>query len=104
MTICSHGSMSDRVETVVSAPSKTLNDVQIAKLSHRFELLDVDHSGFLEIDDYQEIARRMQRLMGIAPESSQGKRLFAVYSALYLAMHHTADTDGDRRISLEEFI
>ncbi|MFG2640363.1 EF-hand domain-containing protein [Streptomyces sp. NPDC048370] len=77
--------------------------VQERKLQRHFELLDLDQNGFIEQADLAEFAGRINDAAG-ARDSREGMALIAEADRVWQALQKALDTDGDQRISREEFI
>lgn len=74
-----------------------------SKLSLRFRLLDRDGNGYLEESDYEELAHRLAAAFGRGLDTPPGSALRTAYLNLWRALRSRMDTDGDGRISEEEF-
>ena len=81
----------------------TSADIVSSKLRLRFKLLDRDGNGYLEESDYEELARRIASAFGRGLDTPPGSELRTAYLNLWRALRSKVDTDGDGRISEEEF-
>jgi Ca2+-binding EF-hand superfamily protein len=80
----------------------SLTPLQKQKMSRRFALLDTDKSGYLDADDYADMA---ERLIAGCPDASasSAQAVRDSYRELSRALVLAADEDGDGRISEDEF-
>lgn len=82
----------------------TPNDIQLRKYRKRFQLLDVNGNGILELSDYQAIARRFRRNFHLEPGSDNANAIDDTYTRLFTAMHRHGDRNGDGHVDENEFI
>ena len=73
------------------------------KAEERFAWLDVDGNGFIEWDDYLGEAQEVLRRFDVAEDSPQGRAVLNAYQQKWSDLVAAADTNGDGRVSLEEF-
>jgi Ca2+-binding EF-hand superfamily protein len=88
---------------VISVTAATSPDIVSSKLTLRFKLLDRDGNGYLEESDYEELAQRIASAFGRDVDTAPGSKLRDAYLRLWRALRSKMDTDGDGRISEEEF-
>ncbi|WP_370416558.1 EF-hand domain-containing protein [Streptomyces fradiae] len=79
------------------------SDVQERKLQRHFELLDMDHNGFIEQQDLVAFAERITESAG-AMGTPQAQAFHSEAERVWQALRKALDTDGDQRISRDEFI
>jgi Ca2+-binding EF-hand superfamily protein len=82
----------------------TPNDVQLRKLHKRFQLLDINGNGYLELADYQAIAYRFQAQFALPTGSPKAVLIEQTYTRLFTALHRWGDHDHDGRIDQQEFV
>jgi Ca2+-binding EF-hand superfamily protein len=78
--------------------------VRNRKLARRFELMDANGDGFLEYKDYQAFAARLVQGFHESPDSPKARALAEAYSTFWHDFIALMDTDGDQRVSLDEFV
>ncbi|MFJ1704745.1 EF-hand domain-containing protein [Kitasatospora sp. NPDC088346] len=76
---------------------------QERKLRQHFELFDFDGNGFIERSDIEAFVERITEAAG-AEGTPQGLRLREEGDRLWRHLQRTLDTDGDQRISRDEFV
>ena len=81
----------------------TSPDIVSSKLALRFKLLDRDRNGYIEAADYEDLARRIAAAFGRSVDTAPGSTLRRAYLTLWRALQSKMDTDGDGRVSEEEF-
>ncbi|WP_084557641.1 lipase family protein [Hamadaea tsunoensis] len=69
----------------------------------RFSLLDATGDGYLSRDDYTAFALRLVLALGEAPRSPRAHAVREGYLRLWRAIVTRADTDGDGRVSRDEY-
>ncbi|MEU1281546.1 hypothetical protein [Streptomyces sp. NPDC005805] len=67
-----------------------LNEFLEDKYGRRFVTLDVNGSGLLEPEDYEEAATRMCALSGTRPDLGSGRRLVEAYRAAHRSLARAA--------------
>lgn len=80
-----------------------ISEFQQRKLLLRFDTLDVNGSGYLELGDYLRITSRLTRSFPIAAGDDRVVALVGAYRRLWRELLGQGDTDGDRRVDREEF-
>ena len=82
----------------------TLSDLRTKKLTKLFHVSDADRNGFLEQADYERYADHYSRQNGFAAGTPEQLKLHQTWLADWDALRKAADTDGDGRVDLEEFL
>ncbi|MEU9131159.1 EF-hand domain-containing protein [Kitasatospora sp. NPDC048540] len=77
--------------------------IQERKLHRQFELLDLDGNGFIEQKDVAEFVERITEAAG-AEGTPQGEAMRQGAERLWQQLQQALDTDGDQRISRDEFV
>lgn len=81
-----------------------VSQFQRRKLLRRFDTLDVNDSGRLELGDYLRITSRLGRSFPVPAGDDRMVALVAAYRRLWRELLAQGDTDGDRRVDAEEFV
>jgi EF-hand domain pair len=74
------------------------------KHTKNFQVYDLDGSGFVELADLERCAINLAQMQGLEPESSEFLKLKEQYSAIWKNFWQRADTDGDDKVALEEYL
>lgn len=81
-----------------------LNEVQKARLAVRFSQLDSNGNGFIEEDDMKLMAdKACKKLLNDEKHTALRAEVHEAYRALWQKLEAAADTNGDHKISKEEF-
>ncbi len=80
-----------------------LGTLQQQKLDHLFQIVDRDRSGALEFSDLEGLMQKLLAEAGQAPGSPVYEGAEVMLRQLWEALKGIADTDGDSRISREEW-
>ena len=75
-----------------------------AKLNRRFDLLDSDGDGYLTVADYDLIVDRLLEVYRPAPDSPIAAEVRAKFMRLWVGLKNRADSDGDDKVSREEYV
>jgi Ca2+-binding EF-hand superfamily protein len=78
-----------------------LTELQRAKVTRLFDLLDRDANGRMEADDLYHVAGQLCANRGWAPESDGGRALHGAYEAMWRDVREYANGES---VSLEAFI
>lgn len=81
-----------------------VSQFQRRKLLRRFDTLDVNGSGYLELGDYLRITSRLSRSFPVAAGDDRVVALVGAYRRMWRELLSQGDTDGDRRVSRDEFV
>ncbi|ADD39774.1 EF-hand domain-containing protein [Stackebrandtia nassauensis] len=81
-----------------------VSEFQRRKLLRRFDTLDVNGSGYLELGDYLRITSRLSRAFPVAARDERVVALVAAYRRLWRELLTEGDSDGDHRVSRDEFV
>ena len=81
-----------------------LSEIQIQKLTLKFELLDNDGNGTIEYDDFKRVLELLADIRGLAEDSADYAALEGTNRALWHALEDFCDANGDGRISLKEWL
>lgn len=79
-------------------------DVKERKLNRHFELLDLNSDGYIEHDDIMMFADRICEAAGVKPNAPQSEAFRQTGDNLWQALQKALDSDGDKRISRQEFV
>jgi Ca2+-binding EF-hand superfamily protein len=81
-----------------------LTALQRRKLQLRFALLDTDGNGYLSQEDYDLVALRLCAAFGHLPGTEAYERVHNAYLTLWEQLRNRIDTDGEGRITLQQFM
>jgi Ca2+-binding EF-hand superfamily protein len=74
------------------------------RLLLRFRILDSDGNGYLDESDFDRLATRVLRAVGEPRDSAKGRAVANGHRRFWAGLRATLDTDGDGRISREEYL
>ncbi|MGH8791202.1 MAG: EF-hand domain-containing protein [Stackebrandtia sp.] len=74
------------------------------KLIRRFELMDADHDGQLEREDYEALAERLVQGLDAPPESPKARAVQDTYGRFWDEYISRMDADGDGKVTKQEYI
>ena len=80
-----------------------LSEIQREKLTKLFRIWDTDGNGFLELNDWDRLAKKRAQLSSISPDSDEYRSLLTLHHVIWEVLRQNADTNRDDRVSLEEF-
>ena len=80
-----------------------ITELQARKLDRAFAHLDVDKNGTIEYQDLIDLASRLLSAFDTPPGSPKGQAILDSFEGFWDAMVAAADTDGDRRLTPEEW-
>ena len=80
------------------------NPIQLARLNRLFDMYDANHDGTWQEDDFTDHVYKLAAMRKYPPGSPVTRRLLDVIRAWWRELQKSADTDGDQRVSREEFI
>ncbi|MGH9385168.1 MAG: EF-hand domain-containing protein [Vicinamibacterales bacterium] len=81
-----------------------LTPLQTRKLTRLFVVLDADRDNALERSDYDEIVANLAKIRGWSRGSAEYAVLEALYIRIWEELKRLADTSGDGRVGLREFL
>ncbi|WNV82281.1 EF-hand domain-containing protein [Umezawaea sp. Da 62-37] len=77
--------------------------LRVRKFDRFFDLLDTDGSGFVEAEDWARTAKALIEGFGHPADSPRASALRDTYARIHETVRSAMDTDGDGRVSREEF-
>lgn len=80
------------------------SELQRRKIALVFTAMDVDSDGFLERDDFLELAARWTVNRGLAPDSPEAERLSALMTVWWETLLAASDIDRDDKVTLDEVL
>jgi Ca2+-binding EF-hand superfamily protein len=75
-----------------------------ARLKARFDLLDVNGNGYIEENDFEDLARRLIDAFGEPKTSPKAKAVLKSHVGYWRGLVETLDLNRDGRVSEEEFL
>lgn len=81
-----------------------LTELHQRKLTRMFNAFDADHSGSLELADFEAQIANIARLCGLEAGSPEHRELQSVYHAAWNKLSGLADSSGDGRVQLDEWL
>jgi hypothetical protein len=81
-----------------------LSDLQKRKLTVAFQLYDVDKDGYLEQEDFLGFADQMAFAFNAKAAPGAAVQLRAAFNQQWEQTRHSADTNRDDRVGLEEWL
>jgi juvenile hormone diol kinase len=81
-----------------------LTEFQKRKLALRFYMNDISKDGIVELADLEQQGQKVAELRGIQPGSTEYDQIISTYTNLWQTYWQGADTDGDNKITLEEYL
>ena len=81
-----------------------LTELQRRKMTRFFHVYDINNSGFIEENDYKNIAKNFARLRGLSRGSEAYRRLHIKFNFVWEYMQKFGDPNNDYAISLAEFL
>lgn len=81
-----------------------LSELQRKKMTRLFEVLDVNHDGFLEEADYTRRAEAFAGIRGWSDDSTQYREHLDFTREDWRSLRRFVDHDGDGWVTLEEFL
>jgi Ca2+-binding EF-hand superfamily protein len=81
-----------------------LSELQKKKLTRKFRLFDTNHDGVLEAADFDRVVARLSASRHLGEDSPEGRRLRELFSTFWKALLLACDRDGDRIVSLQEWL
>jgi Ca2+-binding EF-hand superfamily protein len=77
---------------------------QKEKLTVGFNSLDVDRTGFVTAEDYEEKAKSLTLLKGYELGSSEHNAISSQLLEIWQKLQQAVDKDGDQKVTLDEFL
>jgi|SRR6476469_429282 len=81
-----------------------LTELQKKKLTYYFHAFDVDKNGFLEKSDFDKIINGFAEAYNIAQDSETYQYISSTYGKRWEALAKQADTNADKKVSLDEWL
>ncbi len=81
-----------------------LSELQIQKLTLKFELLDNDGNGTIEYDDFKRVLDLLAEVREIPEDSARYASLEGTNRALWHALEDFCDANQDGKITLKEWL
>jgi Ca2+-binding EF-hand superfamily protein len=81
-----------------------LNDFQHFKFTHYFYLWDSDKTGFLTLESFSQLFKRMVELKSLTPDMPEYQTLQQNTTEIWSGIQQYADKDQDGKVSLAEFL
>jgi len=81
-----------------------LSEIMKKKLAKHFQFQDSNKDGFVEKSDWEQCAQNLAEIRGWASDSSEYKAILAKHIDIWKTSWLPADTDGDGKVSKEEYL
>ena len=81
-----------------------LTDLQLKKLPKMFALNDNNGDGVIAQEDFEEAARTLAYLRGLAPGTAEYQDMHKTIMSRWNHIRETCDADGDNRVTLKEWL
>ncbi len=79
-----------------------LSNLQTKKLTRLFQVYDIDDDGQIEASDFERVVENVRLLHGVDGRGADALR--HAYMKRWERLRDSADLDGDRGVSLEEWL
>ncbi|WP_149030787.1 MULTISPECIES: EF-hand domain-containing protein [Moorena] len=81
-----------------------LSELQKQRLPRLFAMYDADNNGFIESADFDQFLKSYSQFRSWAPGSPQYDSIQSKLTSRWNTMQKFADTNGDNKISLDEWL
>jgi len=81
-----------------------LSELMIKKLTKHFQFQDSNDDGFVEEADWEQCAKNLAALRDLEPDSEKYKSILAQHLDIWTINWQPADSDGDGKVSLQEYL
>ena len=81
-----------------------LSELQTRKLTHLFNLYDVDKDGHVDKADYVQVVENLARLRNYTVGTPAYDSLLALYMSIWARLQQSTDANRDQRVTLNEFL
>jgi Ca2+-binding EF-hand superfamily protein len=81
-----------------------LTDFQRRKLDRMFDLYDVDKNGLVEQRDYEQIAKNLSAIYGLAPDSPERANVHAHQMGFWEGIRGLSTEANRSRVTRDEFV
>jgi Ca2+-binding EF-hand superfamily protein len=81
-----------------------LSELQIKNVGTVFDVLDHDHDGFIDRADFEGVASQVGDGLRLSADSANLQGILDAYVGWWEQIRGEADSDGDGRVTRDEFI
>lgn len=81
-----------------------LTELQLQKLTHKFDLLDVDGNDYIELEDFQRVIEVLAEIRELSKDDADYVALEQSNKTLWQNLRDFCDANEDGKISLQEWI
>lgn len=81
-----------------------LSELQVRKFTRYFNILDYDHNGYIEQDDFEAISASLAEVRGWESGSAPAEGIRAGIMTIWEHLQQFADSNKDGKASLEEWL
>jgi len=81
-----------------------LSELMTKKLTKHFQFQDSNDDGFVEKADWEQCAKNLAALRNWEPDSAEYKSILAQHLDIWTTNWQPADSDGDGKVSLKEYL